>query len=85
MDAFDRFPFYLLPPKKQEMYALILSTVQIGAKIRMGPLKELNYKTATDVRFIFAWIYCHLKYINQLFKCSIGDCSSRKSIILMWR
>lgn len=49
MDGLNRFPFYLLSPKKQEMFALILNRAQNGGKIYIGPFRELNYETATNV------------------------------------
>lgn len=39
----------MLPPKKQEMFSLVLSRMQNGAKIKIGPFAELNYETATKV------------------------------------
>lgn len=51
--ALNRFPFYLLPPKKQEMFSFILNSIQKGASIRMGPFRELNYAAATQVKFQF--------------------------------
>lgn len=39
----------MMPLKKQEVFALILNRMQNGAKIHMGPFRELNYETATDV------------------------------------
>lgn len=53
MDALNQFPFYLLPPKKQEMFGMILGGVQHGARFRIGPLANLNYETATQVTFIY--------------------------------
>lgn len=56
VDALNRYPFYLLPLKKQEMLALILNRMQHGAKIQMGPFRVLNYETSTDVRFFEAYV-----------------------------
>ena len=42
-----------MPLKKQEMYAMLLNRRQNGAKIKMGPFRELNYGTATDVSGYF--------------------------------
>lgn len=50
VDALNQFSFYLLPPKKQEMFGLILSCVQNGAKVQIGPFAVLNYETATKVK-----------------------------------
>lgn len=50
VDALNQFPIYLLPPKKLEMFGLILSCVQNGAKVQIGPFAVLNYETATKVK-----------------------------------
>lgn len=39
----------MMPLEKQKMYALTLNRMQNGAKIQMGPFRELNYESATDV------------------------------------
>lgn len=51
LDALNRFPFYLLPLKKQRMFVLVVSRMQRAAKFRIGPFAELNYETATKVKF----------------------------------
>lgn len=48
--ALEKFPYYLLPPKQQQIFGLILSRVQVGAEIQMGPFSTLNYEKATDVK-----------------------------------
>ena len=49
LGALNRFPFYLMPTEKQKLLAMVVSRMQNGAKIKMGPLSELNYATATQV------------------------------------
>lgn len=56
LDALNRFPFYLLPLKEQRMFVLVVSRMQRAAKFRIGPFAELNYETATKVKFAM-WIY----------------------------
>lgn len=68
VDALNRYPFYLLPLKKQEMLALILNRMQHGAKIQMGPFRVLNYETSTDVRFFEAYVKHSQQTHKELFK-----------------
>lgn len=49
MEALNRFPFYLLPNKKQKMFEFILKRIQNGASVRMGPFRRLDYAAATQV------------------------------------
>lgn len=35
------------------MYALILTCIQNGATIRMGPFQQLNYAAATQVDILY--------------------------------
>lgn len=51
-ESLNQFPFYLLPMQKQKMLSLVLKRLQHGVKVQMGPFAELNYETATKVRFI---------------------------------
>lgn len=49
MGALNKFPIYILPIKKQKMMMLLIKQMQNGKKVRMGPLAELNYDSASKV------------------------------------
>lgn len=53
MDALSSLPWYLLPMRHQKDIAHILNRAQNGAVLTIGPLAELNYGTATNVRIYF--------------------------------
>lgn len=51
MTALNNLPWYLLPLQTQKDIAYILHRTQHGPILTIGPFAELNYETATNVRF----------------------------------
>lgn len=76
--AINRFKFYRLPPKKQEMFSLILNRMQNGAKIQMGPFRKLDYEAATQV---FNW---WTETCWREWKCPISLCSWQRRFTVIW-
>lgn len=82
VNALDRFPFYLLPTRKQQMYALILNRIQNGASIRMGPFLKLHFAATTQVHFskYAGWKIYYIPNFQLISFC----CSLRRQFIAFW-
>lgn len=53
----NEIPWYLMSMNDQKDFAHLLKRMQNGLRLTIGPLGELNYEMATDVRVLLAFCY----------------------------
>lgn len=51
-DTLIEIPWYLMSSSEQKNLACLLHRMQNGIRLTIGPLGELNYEMASDVRLI---------------------------------
>lgn len=55
LDGLNQFSYDLLPPKKRAVFQMLLIRMHKGSNIKMGPMSELNYGSATNVNCLTSW------------------------------